>query len=86
MREVGAFEAKTHLSELIAAVEAGEIIRITRRGKPVAELRPIADDKALGRAAALTRAAQMKAGLAGDGVTPFSSDELIAMRDTGRRS
>ena len=41
MREVGAFEAKTHLSELLAAVEAGEMITITRRGKPVAELRPV---------------------------------------------
>ena len=86
MREVGAFEAKTHLSELIAVVEAGEVVRITRRGKPVAELRPIGDDKALGRAAALRRAAQLKAVLAGDGVRPFSADEFVALRDAGRRS
>lgn len=31
-------EAKAHLSELIAAVEAGDEVVITRRGKPVAEL------------------------------------------------
>ena len=43
MREIGAFEAKTHLSELLAAVEAGEAFTITRRGKPVAELRPVSD-------------------------------------------
>lgn len=39
--EVGAFEAKTRLSELLEDVSRGHVIRITRRGKPVAELRPI---------------------------------------------
>ena len=38
MRQIGAFEAKTHLSELLAAVEAGEEITITRRGRAVARL------------------------------------------------
>ncbi len=40
MKSVGAFEAKTHLSQLLDAVEAGERIVITRHGKPVAELAP----------------------------------------------
>jgi prevent-host-death family protein len=35
---VGAFEAKTKLSELLDRVEAGETITITRRGRPVAQL------------------------------------------------
>ena len=39
MREIGAFEAKTHLSELLAAAEAGESILITRRGTAVARAR-----------------------------------------------
>ncbi len=38
--EIGIFEAKTHLSELIQRVIAGEHFYITRRGKRVAELRP----------------------------------------------
>lgn len=38
VRTVGAFSAKTHLSQLLDAVEAGERIVITRHGKPVAEL------------------------------------------------
>ena len=38
--QVGAFEAKTHLSRLLAAVERGERVTITRRGKPVAVLVP----------------------------------------------
>lgn len=37
---IGAREAKTHLGELLDKVEQGETVRITRRGKLVAELRP----------------------------------------------
>ena len=33
-------EAKTQLSSLLDAVEAGEAVVITRRGKPIAELVP----------------------------------------------
>jgi prevent-host-death family protein len=40
MRSVGAFEAKTHLSQLLDEVEKGETITITRRGVPVAVLVP----------------------------------------------
>ncbi len=42
MDTVGAFEAKTHLAELLARVSGGESITITRHGKPVAQLVPIA--------------------------------------------
>jgi prevent-host-death family protein len=35
---VNIHEAKTHLSKLLARVEAGETIVIARAGKPVAEL------------------------------------------------
>jgi prevent-host-death family protein len=34
-------EAKAHLSELLARVEGGEELVITRRGRPVAQLSPI---------------------------------------------
>ncbi len=40
MREVGAFEAKTKLGQLLDRVEAGEEIVITRHGKVVARLVP----------------------------------------------
>ncbi len=40
MKTVGTFEAKTHLSELLARVSKGESIRMTRRGIPVAKLVP----------------------------------------------
>lgn len=40
MREVGAYEAKTHLARLLDEVERGESIVITRRGVLVAILSP----------------------------------------------
>ena len=41
-KEVGVFEAKTHLSELLDKVSQGQVYLISRRGRPVAELRPVA--------------------------------------------
>jgi prevent-host-death family protein len=38
MKTVGIFEAKTTLSRLIEQVEKGEVVTITRNGKPVARL------------------------------------------------
>ena len=43
--EVGAFEAKNRLSELLRAAEAGRPVVITRRGRAVARLVPIEDDR-----------------------------------------
>jgi prevent-host-death family protein len=40
MTSVGAFDAKTHLNELLQRASKGETIRITRRGVPVAKLTP----------------------------------------------
>lgn len=40
-RQVGAFEAKTHLPKLIEAVLQGDIITITRRKEAVAMLVPV---------------------------------------------
>jgi len=38
--KIGAFEAKTRLSELLDRVDNGAVYVITKRGRPVAELRP----------------------------------------------
>jgi prevent-host-death family protein len=43
MDSVGAFEAKTHLSELLDRVKRGEKITITRHGIPEAMLIPIGE-------------------------------------------
>ena len=41
MRVTGVYEAKQAFSELIAAVEAGEEVRITRHGKEVVRMLPV---------------------------------------------
>ena len=38
---VGAYDAKTHFSQLLEKVEAGEEITITKHGAPVARLVPV---------------------------------------------
>lgn len=47
MKTIGAFEAKTHLSELLDLTAVGERITITRRGKAVAMLVPVLEGSAL---------------------------------------
>jgi prevent-host-death family protein len=44
MDEVGAVDAKNRLSALLDKVERGEEVVITRRGRPVAKLVPVAAD------------------------------------------
>lgn len=45
MQNVKLADAKAHLSELIGQVEAGETVHITRHGKPVAQLVPVARER-----------------------------------------
>jgi prevent-host-death family protein len=45
MRDVSVADAKAHLSELLAEVESGSTVRITRRGKAVATLSGIGRPK-----------------------------------------
>lgn len=40
-KSVGAYDAKTHFSELLERVAEGEEITITRHGSPVARLVPV---------------------------------------------
>jgi prevent-host-death family protein len=42
MAEIGAYEAKTHLPQLLERVQKGERFVITKHGRPVAELVPVA--------------------------------------------
>jgi prevent-host-death family protein len=41
MKSVGAYEAKTHLPQLLQQVEAGETIVITKHGYSAASLSPV---------------------------------------------
>ena len=79
---VGAYEAKTHLSELLERVEAGVEIIITRHGAPVAKLVPVKKElSGEQRAAAITRIQKLAAGL----ISPCL-DILLTHRDVIRTS
>lgn len=61
---VGAYEAKTHLSELLEKVEAGEEIVITRHGAPIARLVPVRKEASVQeRLAAVQRIQKLSSGL-----------------------
>ena len=79
MREVGAFEAKNKLGQLLDLVEQGEEVMITRHGKEVARLVPVRSREqaraALRRIRA--RAEQCKLGR-------FDWSEWKSYRDEGR--
>jgi prevent-host-death family protein len=61
---VGAYQAKTHLSELLEKVEAGEEITITKHGAPVAKLVPVKKEvRPEERVAAIDRIQKLATGL-----------------------
>jgi len=61
---VGAYEAKTHLSELLEKVAAGEEITITKHGAPVAKLVPVKKEASpKERVAAIERIQKLATGL-----------------------
>ena len=61
---VGAYEAKTHLSELLEKVEAGEEITITKHGAPIAKLVPVKKEASTQeRIAAIERIQKLAIGL-----------------------
>ena len=80
METVGLFEAKTHLSELIARAERGEEVVITRHNKPVARLVPVRR-VAKGRASQRERALAALQSFEPIAVGGATLDELI---DAGR--
>ena len=69
MNTVNLADAKAHLSELVAQAEAGEPVCITRRGKPVARLSAVEQQRLpinLDALKALTEAMPVQVEAAGD--------------------
>ncbi len=79
MHTVGAFEAKTHLSKLLARVAKGERITIEKHGVPVATLEPASPSK---REPAAKVIAELKLFRAGHRLGSLSIREMI---EEGRR-
>jgi prevent-host-death family protein len=63
-KEVGLSEARTHLSALVARVQRGEEITITKHGVPVARLVPADASTRRGPKDAAARIRELRRGLA----------------------
>lgn len=83
MREIGAFEAKNKLGQLLDLVERGEEVVITRHGRQVARLLPA--KATLGRDAARAAARRIRERAEKIGLGPFDWAEWKGFRDEGRR-
>jgi len=79
MKEVGTFEAKTHLSALLDEVARGVEVVITRRGVAIARLIPASAPRRTGDCDPIARA---KAFAKGQALGRLSWKKL---RDEGRR-
>ena len=80
MKEIGAFEAKNKLAELLDLAEKGEEIIITRHGKQVARLGPV--QKPFDREAARRAVATIKEMRKGHSIDDKTIKEYI---NEGRR-
>ncbi|MBI2823934.1 MAG: type II toxin-antitoxin system Phd/YefM family antitoxin [Planctomycetia bacterium] len=77
---VGAYDAKTHFSELLERVESGEEVTITRHGTPVARLVPVKKKHTPAeRRAAIERIIKLSEGLSLGGL------KIPDLIDEGRR-
>ena len=79
MRTIGAFEAKTHLSESLERAAQGEETLVTRRGIPIAKIIPFNKSQNLTKENTILRLKNLRKNLQ---LRNFSWKEL---RDQGRR-
>lgn len=79
MKQVGVYDAKTHLAKLLDEVEQGASVTITRHGRPVARLVPVAGSGKRSVAEVIADIRESRKGNRLDGLT---TRELI---EEGRR-
>lgn len=83
MATVGAYELKTRVAEILRRAESGESFTITNRGRPVAQIVPIATEPEQDWAA---KKAEIWKTLRGtEPKWPITPEEIRAMIDEGRR-
>jgi prevent-host-death family protein len=78
IEEIGSYDAKTKLPEILRRVEAGEAFTITNRGKPVADLIPSRAGSQLKAQAAIANILKAKK-------HPISDEALTELKDSGRK-
>jgi len=76
--EIGSYDAKTKLPEILRRVESGEEFVITNRGKPIADLTPSRASSQVKIAAAINN---LLRGLNG----PLTNEELMHLKNSGRK-
>lgn len=76
--EIGSYDTKTKLPEILRRVEAGESFTITNRGKPIADLIP-------SRAKSRMKAQSAINNLLNTKKPVISDDELKALREAGQK-
>lgn len=69
MKNVGAYEAKTHLSELLDEVSRGARISITRKGVPVAVMVPASPKGKADVAGAIRKLKEFRKGVTLGGIS-----------------
>ncbi len=78
LEEIGSYDAKTKLPEILRRVEAGESFTITNRGKPIADLVPSRSTSQLRCKTAIANIKNAKK-------HEVSDSELKEMMESGRK-
>ncbi|MFT5548094.1 MAG: prevent-host-death family protein [Candidatus Azotimanducaceae bacterium] len=78
LKEIGSYEAKTKLPEILRRVEAGETFTITNRGKPIADVVPSRSSNKLKTEAAIANILRAKK-------LRISDEVLSDLKDSGRK-
>ena len=78
LEEIGSYDAKTKLPEILRRVETGESFTITNRGKPIADLIPSRAKSRQKAKSAIENLLKMKKPIIRD-------DDLKELRESGRR-
>ena len=76
--EIGSYDAKTKLPEILRRVESGETFTITNRGKAIADLIPSRERNRERARAAIAAILRMKK-------PPVMDDVLKVMKERGRK-
>jgi prevent-host-death family protein len=78
LEEIGSYDAKTKLPEILRRVEAGESFTITNRGKPVADVVPSRSGSHLKAQSAISNILAAKKHV-------ISDEVLASYKETGRK-
>ena len=77
-KEIGSYDAKTKLPEILRRVESGETFTITNRGKPVADLIPSRSGERVKTEAAISNILKLKK-------HKISDQALKDLKESGRK-